>query len=86
LLGDNIQAAIHAINQIDIGVTGRPVHRRIAPGWTTTGVTRPVTFAAIGFHFDDAAGQPLSVKLAHQAFAQQVTGNPVGIAGIKSTR
>ena len=55
-LGDDVEAVVHAVDQIDVGVAGRTVQGRGALGAAEARVAGLVLFVHVGLDLDDAAG------------------------------
>src|SRR5947208_3029703 len=76
LSGDGIQAEVHAIDHVDVGVSPGEIEALVARGPAAgPGVARAVGLAEIGFRFDETEHQPLTVQLAYQIAAQEVPGD-----------
>ena len=55
-LGDEIQAVVHAVGEVDVGPPRHAEHDGVARGPSTMGMARGITPAAIRLDFDDASG------------------------------
>lgn len=66
-LGDEVQTLIHSINQVDIGMAGRPEKDPVARGRATSGVRRAIVHAQVSFGLDDPPGG----GAVHQNFAEK---------------
>jgi len=75
-LAGDIDAVIHAIDEIDVGVTRRPEHYAIARRNTAKAVGRRVwrgsdVRAQVGFHLDNASREPACVGAMGEQLAKQ---------------
>ena len=70
-LRDEVQAFVHAVDEIDVGVAGLIEHYAGAIGDAAPGMSGAVVDAQVGFHFDDSSGS-FSMD---EDFAQAVTGD-----------
>jgi len=61
--------------QIDVRVSGAPVHRRIARGRTGRGMTGWIGFANIGFDLDDDAARDDAAAIVDEDLADEVAGD-----------
>lgn len=78
-LGGDVEAIVHAVDQIDIGVAGRAVDDFGAGSDAAGGVGGFVGKPEIGFDFDDRGGQ----VAVDEHFAQQSAGDGDGVAVIE---
>jgi hypothetical protein len=53
----DVEAVVHAVREVDIGVPGRAEHDGVAGGTATEGVRRRIGFAGVGLGLDDPAGK-----------------------------
>ena len=73
-LGHQVEALVHAVDEVDVGVAGRAEDHAGAIGQAARGMRRQVVPAQVGFGLDDdARGAPV-----HQDLAQQVARNVYG--------
>jgi hypothetical protein len=77
----DIEAVVIAIDEIDIGVTGRAEEDGVAGGASDGGVGRGVVCAEISFHFDDAAREVNLLVGADEEFTEKIAGDAARIAG-----
>jgi len=73
-LRHHVETEVHAVDEIDIRVPGRPVHDRAARG-APMRVRRLIVRAAIRFGLDDQTAQALAIEHAHQPPAEQIAGH-----------
>jgi hypothetical protein len=53
----HVEAVVVTVDEVDVGVTGRPEQYRRPAGITRGGVSRRIILAEIGFDFYDATGE-----------------------------
>ena len=83
-LGDEVQAAVHAVNEIDIGVARRAEHGGVAGGLVVAvGVGGLVDGAHVGLGFRDAAHQQLPLIPPNQIAVHKTAGDIHRISCIK---
>ena len=83
-LGDEVQAAVHAVDEIDVGMARRAEHGGVAGGLVVAvGVGGLVDGAHIGLRFRDAAHQQLALIPPHQIAADEAAGDIHRISRIK---
>jgi len=68
-LAGEVQAVVHAVDEIDVGEAGRTEEDGVAGGFADEGVGGWVVEAEVGFDFRDAAGEALAVERAGDEFA-----------------
>ena len=68
----NIQAIVIAVNEVHIGMSGRPEEDGIARRASGVSVRRWIFNSEIGFIFDDTAGEQRSSFAANQQLAEQL--------------
>ena len=78
-LGDEVEAFVHAIDEIDIRAAGRAVDDAGAGGDAAGGVGGFVVHAEVGFDFDDGGGEGAE----GENFAEEVAGDGDGVAGVE---
>ena len=82
-LGDKVQAAVHAIDQVQVGMARRAEHDGIAGCFVVSvGVGRLVDGTDVGLHLRNAADGGAAVPAADQILAQQLPGDGQGIPGV----
>jgi hypothetical protein len=87
--GDDVEHPMHAIGEIDVGVSSRSEHdnRSICrPALVgAIAVTGKVWSSgiAISFSFNDDAAEALAIQKANQPFTQEIGGDLLGSPGIK---
>jgi len=70
-----------AIDEINVGVTGRPEQDGGAGGVAGGGVGGGIVFAEISLHLNDAARQVELSVVTHQDFPQQFASDAAWTAG-----
>ena len=55
-LGDHIQAVVHPIDEVDVSMPWRAIHRIVPSGTSAVGVGGPIVFSDVGFDFYDPPG------------------------------
>ena len=74
-----------AVDEIDVGVAGRPEEYRVAQGLTRGSVRGGIVYSEVGFYLDDAAGESLTIAVANQDFSQKLSRYALRIAHEKVT-
>lgn len=73
--GDHVQALVHAIDEINVGIAGRSEHDSGALGQAARGMGGDVGKAEIGFGFDNhAGGFSMQQHAAKQGWGELVGG------------
>ncbi len=79
--GDHVQALVHAVDEVDVGVTGRPEHDSGALGQAARSMGGDVGEAEVGFGFDNhAGGFSVQKHAAKQGWGKLVGGTIKEIA------
>jgi hypothetical protein len=78
--GDDVEALVDAVAEIDVGAAGRAEQDAGAGGEAAAGVSGKVGGAKVGLYFDDAPGS-LAVD---ERFAEEGAGDRNGVAGIEA--
>lgn len=73
-----------AVDEIDVGVTGRAEKYGIAQGSTCGGVSSRIVDAEVGFDLDDTSGQLRVAGISDEDLAQELAGYAARIADEKS--
>jgi hypothetical protein len=83
-LGDEIEAVVHTVDEVDIGGAGRGIEG-LGPGSPppAVGVAGLVHRSHVGLGLGDAPSQPETVPAPHQIFAQKRPGGLHGVTVIK---
>jgi hypothetical protein len=81
-LGDNVQAVVHAVNQVDIGVSGGTEDHARARSYAAERVSGFIAFRKIGLHLDD----PGTAAAELEDLPKKVPGDLDGGPGIERTR
>ena len=82
----NIQAVVIAVNEVHVGVSGRPEEDGIARSAAGVSVRRRIFGSEIGFVFDDTASEQRASFAADQQLAQQLASHGHRIAIEEFTR
>jgi len=75
-----------AIDEIDVGVTGRSEQDRGAGSVAGGGVSGGIVLSEIGFDFDDAGGEMQRFRVAHQDFAEKIASYATWAASVEGAR
>ena len=81
--GDDIHAIVHAVDKIDVGMTGRSEHDPGAPGQALGGVGGEIMRTKVGFDFHDFADALDTIIVVDKIFAEQFLRDEDGIAIVK---
>ena len=81
--GDDVEAVVHPVDKVHVGMTGRPEHRPVAGGWPEASVRCPVVDADVGLNLDDPPGPAARLVVADEARAEQASGGRERGAGEK---
>src|SRR5271157_2115072 len=81
--GHDVQAVVHAIDQVDIGMTGRAEHDLGAPGAAAGRVGSEVVRAQIRFGLDDPPDLAAAINAANDELAQEVPSHTLGVTIVK---
>ena len=68
-LAGEVEAVVHAVDEVDVGEAGRPEEDCVARGFADEAVGGGVGEAEVGFDFGDAAGEALAVEGAGDELA-----------------
>jgi hypothetical protein len=71
---DDVETAVHAVDTVHVGATGRVEHRRGPRAASEPGVGGAILGTGVGLDLDDPADSPAGRALAHQAGAQEAPG------------
>ena len=74
-----------AVDEIDIGMSGRAKKNGIAKCSACRSVSRRILFAEVGFHFNDACGEPCVSGVPNQNFPKELAGYEARVAGEEGT-
>lgn len=80
--GDDVEALVDAVAQIDVGAAGGTEQDAGAGGEAAAGVSGEVGGAEVGLYFDDAPG----AFAVDESFAEEGAGDRNGVAGIEAFR
>ena len=75
LMRDDVEAVVHPIDQIHIGVPHRAEHSGGPPARPPIGMGCGVVLRTISFSLDDPAGKQLTVDTTDKPLAQQAAGD-----------
>jgi hypothetical protein len=81
--GDDVEAMVHAIDQVDVSMTRWAIHGRIPAGGARPGVTGQIRLIEVGFSFHDAPRQALAIQYAHDSLTQELSRHGQRRAGVK---
>ncbi len=82
--GDNVEAMVNAINEINIGMATLQKHRLVARGFSTVAVACSIHFTNVGFGFNYSATGSDSTNQRHQPMPQNFASNNACVAPEKS--
>ena len=85
-LGDHVHAAVHPVDQVDIGIAGRPKHRLRANRTPPARMRSLVMRANIGLDFNNTSDARTSRQDMHQIGAQQFPRDGHRVALVKGSR
>jgi hypothetical protein len=74
-LGDDVQAVVHPVDKVHVGMSRRPEHRRVAGRAAEARVRRAVVGADVRLDLDDRAGSPSRGIVSNKPRAKQVPGS-----------
>src|SRR5205085_4505919 len=77
--GDEVQAVVHAVDEVDVRVPGGAVHDGGPGGEPAPGVGGPVGGTAVGLDLHQPAPAGATVHLADDQLAQEVAGHVQGV-------
>jgi hypothetical protein len=69
-LGDDVHHPVNAVVEVDVGVAGFAIHRRVPARGTWRRVTRWIVFADVGLDLDDGAAGSDAAPLVNENPAQ----------------
>ena len=72
---DDVQARVHPIDQVHVGVAGPAKHTHRAPAGTTKGVRCRVLLTTVRLDLHDPSRKQLSVEATYQPLSQQPARN-----------
>ena len=81
--GHDVQAVVHAIDQVDIGMTGRAEHDLGARGAAASRVGGKVVRAQIRLGLDDPPDLTAVIDAADEELAQEVPSHTLGVTIVK---
>ena len=79
--GDDVEHVVHAVDEVDIGVTCGAEHDFGARGATFGGMTGEVVGADVGFGFDDSGAALCMGGFVNEDRADEVGGDLLGVSG-----
>ncbi len=77
-LAGEVEAVVHAVDEVDVGESGRAEEDGVAGGLADEAVGGWVGEAEVGFDFGDAAGEALAVEGAGDELAEEVARDYFG--------
>ena len=72
--GDDVEAVVHPVDKVHVGMAGRPEHRPVAGGRPEARVRCPVVDADVCLDLDDPPGTASRLVVADEARAEQASG------------
>src|SRR5271157_4707990 len=81
--GHDVQAVVHAIDEVDIGMTGRAEHDLGARGAAASRVGSKVVRAQIRLGLDDPPDLTAVIDAANEELAQEVPSHTLGVTIVK---
>src|SRR5208283_4543212 len=81
--GHDVQAVVHAIDQVDIGMTGRAEHDLGARSAAACRVGSEVARAQIRLGLDDPPDLAAAINAANDELAQEVPSHTLGVTIVK---
>ena len=76
-LAGNVQAVMHAVDEVDVGMPRRPEEDGVSCRFAGEGMGGSVGLAKVGFDLDNAAHPRLLGSGSHQQLSQQLAGYQV---------
>ena len=73
-LGDDVEAVVHPVDKVHVGMAGRPEHRPVAGGRPEARVRCPVVDADVCLDLDDPPGPEARLVVADESRAEQASG------------
>ena len=73
--GDDIQAVIHSVGEIDVRVAAFPKHDLVAGRAADGGMAGRIIFADVTFHFVDFADDAAGSGFDHEIFSKEIRGH-----------
>ena len=70
-LAGDVQAVVHAVDEVDVGEARRSEENGIAGGLADVGMGSGIVEPEIGFDLDDAAGEGLAIQASSDKFAEE---------------
>jgi hypothetical protein len=74
----DVEAVVHAVDEVDIYVSGRAEEYCVTGSETAGCVGCRVDEAEVGFDFDDASGEALAVEVADEELAEEGSRDDLG--------
>jgi hypothetical protein len=81
----DVEAVVHAVDEVDIYVSGWAEEYCVAGSKTVGRVGCRVDEAEVGFDFGDAGGEAFALEIADEELAEEGSGYGVGGAGVEAT-
>ena len=81
----DVEAVVHAVDEVDIDVSGWAEEYCVAGSETAGCVGCRVDEAEVGFDFGDAGGEAFAVEIADEELAEESSGDGVGGAGVEAS-
>jgi len=84
-LGDGVEAVMHPVDQVDVGMSRRAEHDSVARGGTAVRMGGRI-IGEVGLGLDDAGNADPGVETAHDELSQEITGYVEGSAIVEGGR
>ena len=84
-MGGGVEAVVHAVDEVDVGVSGRAEEGEVVGGEASVGVGGGVGEAEVGLDLGDAAGEALAVEIADEELAEEGSRDDLGGAGVEGS-
>ena len=81
----DVEAVVHAVDEVDIDVSGWAEEYCVAGSETAGCVGCRVDESEVGFDFGDAGGEAFALEVADEEFAEEGSGYGVGRAGVEAS-
>ena len=81
----DVEAVVHAVDEVDIYVSGWAEEYCVAGSETAGCVGCRVDEAEVGFDFGDAGGEAFALEVADEELAEEGSGYGVGGAGVEAS-
>ena len=79
--GHHVEAVVHPVDKVHVGMAGRPEHDPVAGGLAEPGVRRAIVRPEVGLDLDDPADPPPGRIVADEPGADEGAAGVEGRAG-----